>query len=270
MKLTGLLLLAILLFACGQKQGQTNIAESKKDTTVQSPKRVIVPEYEIRKRFHGFINNNGKLMDYKSLASWFSKFRTNYYPEETAQFNNYGEEAFLYYSINEELISPKEVSNRKWFRLLVSPTFERTFSFTLEKHSDCYRLTYNLYGHTYSQIPDHLMFSYCDQSFDTTKYNSFFTMLANKGFMQKKNFEKNTHILHPISFYFEAIDNNEYNRFERFGYDFGTKEDLKLMREAINLIRNSNIYPILKKLYPPDGTEGSDNPYEFIETLATE
>lgn len=270
MKLTGLLLLAVLLLSCGQKQGQQDNAESKKETTAPSPKRVIVPEYEIRKRFHGFINNNGKLMDYKSLASWFMKFHSNYYPEETARFNNYGKEAFLYYSINEELINPKEINNRKWFRLLVSPSFERTFSFTLEKHSDCYRLTYNLYGHTYSQIPDHLMFSYCDQSFDTTKYNKFFTMLSSKGFMQKKNHIRNTHILHPISFYFEAIDSNHYNRFERFGYDFENKEDLRLMKDALQLLSHSNIYPILKKLYPPDGTEGTDNPYEFIENLTTE
>lgn len=88
--------------------------------------------------------------------------------------------------------------------------------------------------------------------------------------MQKVSLEKNTHILHPISFYFEAIDNNQYNRFERFGYDFETKEDLRLMKDALQLLSHSNIYPVLKKLYPPDGTEGTDNPYEFIENLTTE
>jgi hypothetical protein len=88
--------------------------------------------------------------------------------------------------------------------------------------------------------------------------------------MQKKNHIRNTHILHPISFYFEAIDSNHYNRFERFGYDFENKEDLRLMKDALQLLSHSNIYPILKKLYPPDGTEGTDNPYEFIENLTTE
>lgn len=264
MKLLFILIFSVLFFACGQKQEQQSASQFKQDTSYK------LPEFEKKMRFVAFINEYSKNMEEASLVNWFDGFCKQYYPGDSLSFKNYGKDAYLYYACSEELINPKNIEGRKWFRLLVSPSFERTFSFTIEKHSDCYRLTYNLYGHTYSQIPDHLMFSYCDQSFDTTKYNTFFTMLADNGFMQKTSHEQNTHILHPISFYFEAIDNNKYNRFERFGYDFETKEDLGLMRESLNLIRNSNIYPVLKKLYPPDGNESSDNPYEFIETLAKE
>lgn len=264
MKLTGILLLAVLLLSCGQKQEHQSVSKPKQDTSYK------LPEFEKKKRFWAFINEYGKNMEEKSLVNWFDGFHKKYYPADSLSFKNYGKDAYQYYACIEELINPTNINGRKWFRLFVRPTFERTFSFTIEKHSDCYHLTYNLYGQTYSQIPDHLMFSYCDQSFDNTKYNTFFTKLADKGFMQKSSSEKNTHILHPISFYFEAIDNNQYNRFERFGYDFETKEDLRLMKDALQLLSHSNIYPVLKKLYPPDGTEGTDNPYEFIETLAME
>lgn len=271
MKGTCLLLLVLILFACGQKQDQT-IIQSKSDTIIELPISAMLPEYQKRKIFQSFINE----IDYsgsRNFELWFTKFRADYYPTNSLEFDNYGSNAFIYYALKEELINPNKISNRKWFRLLIIPSFDHTTSLTLEREIDYYTLTYKIYGKAYSSVPDYLMFSYSDRTVDTLKYNSFFKSFTDNGFIKKADIKKSSSFLHPITFVFEAIDNNKYNKFEiqnPWNLETATKEEYRLTKDALQLITSSTIYPVLKKVYPADADNNYNTPYEFIENLTTE
>ena len=113
------------------------------------------------------------------------------------------------------------------------------------------------------------MFSQTTRTIDSAKCAEYFTLLDKKDFLKKKQNKLDCGYTHAILFISEEINNGKYNKVEvelPWIYRCASADDYERIIECINLVKQSEIYPVLKKAFPPD-KEDWYNPYEFFESI---
>jgi hypothetical protein len=259
MKLTGLSLLILILLGCNTVSPEEK-AKQKADSIRLH--YALLPEAEKRQFFKELVKGPEQFEQGKHLR--FEDFFKLYYPYDSSALKNYGKFlAEACYRANEELINPKKLNKKQWFRMMVQPTFESPFTITLEKQEDGY------YTLTYSQVEDQTTFSYNSEYIDTTECVAFFSMLNKKNFLSIKSDNPGCGFLHPIVFICEEITNGKYNKVDvalPWINKCASNNEYYIIMDFLKLLRESKVYPEVKKAYPPDNADW-DNSYELIEKI---
>lgn len=241
-------------------------AKRKKDSIAMA--KALLPEAEKRRIFKEVVRWPEELDASKHIT--FERFYKEYYPHDSLQYTNYNSLTEFYYSANEELINPRKIDNRKWFRLFVIPSFESAFCITLEKNKYYYNLTYKQFKEISSERPNNEVFSLTHTTRDPLIYNAFFDMLNKKGFLERNPSYPNCNFHDPILFVSEEIIDNKYNKVESalpWHSQCASDDDYYIIIEAMKLVKNSEIYPVFKNAFLQDKEEDWLNPYEFFESI---
>lgn len=165
-------------------------------------------EQEVRQYFIDSIAmGNGNYKNPDSLNK-FEFFMKTFYDNSRAK--NYRDE--FIYALDEPYIDTTKIDkDKKWFRLIVNPTFLNPYSITLDKIKNNTKVTFKMTngrGGYYSGYLTLTNFSY----FKDTLYNSYISRLDKINFWEIKGNDSTCHaVFDGTTFVFEAIDNGKYN-----------------------------------------------------------
>ncbi|UPT65476.1 MAG: hypothetical protein M0D57_13080 [Sphingobacteriales bacterium JAD_PAG50586_3] len=202
-----LLLISVLFFACYQRQ--ETIAPSAKS---------LLTDAEKRKVFTSIVDTL-KVNSYSIIDSLFQNFYAEYYPENDGALENYNKkgEAIYYYSLNEDLISPRTiVSPRVWARCVIHWAWEEEAHIVeIEKTGDSY-----LVRNKFITKPD--SFTFNDRfkdvfiitedsiKLDPVKGSLFFSGIKSSGILNDTLKYPRAMVLDGSRYYFETIINCRY------------------------------------------------------------
>lgn len=203
-----LLLISILFFACYQRQ----------ETLAPSAKSLL-PDKEKRKVFSSIVDNIKDNRYNIIIDSLFRNFYAEYYPENDGALENYNKkgEAIYYYSLNEDLISPRKIASpRIWARCVIHWAWEDDAHVVeIEKKGDNYivinkiitkpdSFTYtDRFKDIYRPIEDSIML-------DPVKGALFFNGIKSSKILNDTFKYPRAMVLDGSSYYFETIINCRY------------------------------------------------------------
>lgn len=154
---------------------------------------------------------------------------------------NYWDE--FIYALDEPYIDTTKVDkNRKWFRLIVKPTFSNPFCITLDKIKSNTKMTFKMtngQGGYFSGYLTLTNFSY----FKDSLFDSYCSRLDKLNFWEIKDKDSSCHnVLDGTSFIFEAIDKGRYNLVYRYSpSSCKSKEAQELSKIGDDLFETSNL-----------------------------
>jgi len=270
MKLTGILLLAIIVLGCN-----TTSPEEKAKQKADSIKlhNALLPDAEKRQICKDRVRDPSEFDYTKHLT--FNSFFKQYYPYDSLALKNYGDGITQeLYNLQEELINPNYiVKKEKWFRLYVCRTFYNSFILRVEKDNGVYLLTYKLSRMSgYESVGT--LFQYSGNASDNTMLVSLFSMLDKFSFSHNYSNPKQCAVQHGTLYQFEYYDGKRYRiagyaNPERDGV-CGSKDAYSLAIHCINIIKKSPAFGFIKNNF---GME-DESPYRHLqmypETLAKE
>lgn len=191
---------------------------------------------------------NGNYKNADSLNQ-FEFFMKTFYPNSKAI--NYRDE--FVYALDEPYIDTTQIDKaKKWFRLIVKPSFTSPYCITLEKVKNNTKVTFKMTngrGGYYSGYLTLASFLY----FKETLYDSYSSRLNKIKFWEIKGKDSSCHaVLDGTSLVFEAIDKGRYNIVYRHSpWVCTSKEAQELVKIFEDLYNITDIEKFLK-LYNPE------------------
>ncbi len=259
MKLTGLLLLVLILLGCNPVSLEEKAR--KRDDSIKLH-YALLPEAEKRKFFDTICDklNTMEIVDSKSFLKHF--FNT-YYPADSIAYKNYDLHVIGdMYAANEDLINPEKIKiNHKWFRLYVYPCFYNPFILKLEYTNNSYTFTYKLLSQAngYSNTTE-LEYNY--RMYDTLSVHSLFNYIDSTNVLIDHKKYENCRPHDYTLWSFEYINKKKYKKSEKINPEMigncSTYQDYELAILCIKIIENSPVYKILKDNYRVDIPFGNE------------
>jgi len=217
MKLTGLLLLAIILLGCDTISPE----EKAKDVNPIKPPIIYnpntnLPETEKRNIFKQLTPDIPFLSFHIAEKQHpFYKFYHEYYSNNIGGYNNYGLTTIDYYCMNEEIIDPEKADlSRTWFRCLFVPPYGYTpYFITMQKQDENYILNTKLPNDTFNlkqSYAYHYPMGESTELFDKDKAVIFFNMVNASGITTDTTKPLNCGGMDGTSYDIEVILNGKY------------------------------------------------------------